>query len=726
MKRPSFSKLLLYVTLCCTLIFAFGLMAGCKGSDGSTGAAGAAGATGATGPVTLTGESCNVCHSTGQLVPVATYHPDRVTKKLQISGVSVSTSATNSVTITFHVDTNTNGTLASYTTLTSDGIGVRIADLVPANSITSPTGTLVSNLTGTLSTAYFELWASEGGASSRSAMTSGATFSADGPNGNYQWTLSTVAGSPTTSVMNVADINVGPAGHTQRLALTVPAKASDQATINRTVATLDFLMPAATGGTTTGITQTRIMVDIAACQKCHSTLMVGAAHASTYLDTKACVVCHSPLYGANNTDEPAGFMASELEADFPEFIHKIHAAIPIPAFPTRLQNRGYGAVTYPQNIAKCDVCHTGTGDMIDNWKNHPTRIACGSCHNTVNFATGAGHGSGSNVGGVQTSDAGCAFCHPATGTGAGNSVTDAHDFSPTSTLHPNPMNVPEFDVTLTKSAPTATTAYYSAGDVVDFTVTLTNHVGGTAVASSVYTSPSDSAGVSGGGLKSASIYIYGPRAKALPLTGTQSNSLFTGSTNTHVLTDANGFKYRLNIPAGTTSGTYFARVRIGDYSRVSDTDYRIESLATTSFQIGTATAEKKIDGNACVDCHGNGTAPFHDARHAVVFDTDECVSCHDLSGGHADPIANRVHAVHAQTTSSDLAVIDWSDVTFSLGTSGPTTTAASTGAKICVACHTSGNTAYQTNALGEACYGCHGDSVVVVDHMLQNGGPTPQ
>jgi len=40
MKTQSFPKLFLSVALCCTLVFAFGLMSGCKGSDGSNGAPG--------------------------------------------------------------------------------------------------------------------------------------------------------------------------------------------------------------------------------------------------------------------------------------------------------------------------------------------------------------------------------------------------------------------------------------------------------------------------------------------------------------------------------------------------------------------------------------------------------------------------------------------------------------------------------------------------------------
>ena len=41
----------------------------------------------------------------------------------------------------------------------------------------------------------------------------------------------------------------------------------------------------------------------------------------------------------------------------------------------------------------------------------PTMQACGSCHDNVNFATGANHGSG----GVQTNNQNCSFCHPSSG-----------------------------------------------------------------------------------------------------------------------------------------------------------------------------------------------------------------------------------------------------------------------------------------------------------------------
>ena len=737
MKKKSHTRLLMYVTLCCTLVFALGLMAGCSGSDGSNGATGATGPAGQTGPagpaggVTATGESCLICHANGQLADIAPFHPDKLTTVIDITNVVVS-SPTGTPVVTFHVDS---ATLVSDGTTTGPRTGVAgialtnfrpyISDLVPANTVSSPTGTSVPNLTGTLATDFFETWCAE-------RNTTPGFSLVDLGGGNYRWTPTTGWGVPTNSGLNSADINttVG-TGHTQRLYLRI-SNPNTALYAKGAAAFVDFKVPA-NGTSATPLDSQRVMVTIQACWKCHSTTLLAAGHGGGYVDTRGCVICHSPLYSTSTAGQQAGFMANYTQDPdvepafnyvFPNWIHWIHSA-----------KLGFEDVTYPQDINKCVVCHTdsgqalGTGNLIDNWKNHPTRLACGSCHNTVDF-TGVsfvGLDGVSKTHPVMTNDNLCSACHPGIGaptTPTTFDIVTVHDTTPTG------KNVPEFDVTLTISNPTATTAFYSAGDAVDITATLNTH-GGSAVAGSLYTSPKDTAGHAGAGLSTASLYIYGPRSGAQPLTGTQANSLFTGSTNTHVTTDSTGFRYHLVIPSGLTAGTYMLRFRAGDYGRVNDTDYKIESTAFQTFQIGTATVQKKIDGDMCVNCHGAGTAPFHDARHAVVFNSDECVACHDRSGGHADPLANRVHAIHAESAHGDLldsvsSAMSWTFVTYPQGSMGPSSTGISTGAKICVGCNTSGNNAYKLNApgqqnIGEACYGCHGDDFVTVDHMLQNG-----
>ena len=49
---------------------------------------------------------------------------------------------------------------------------------------------------------------------------------------------------------------------------------------------------------------------------------------------------------------------------------------------------------FPAVLANCQACHTGSGVNVDNWKTVPSRAACGSCHDTINWTTGANHAGG--------------------------------------------------------------------------------------------------------------------------------------------------------------------------------------------------------------------------------------------------------------------------------------------------------------------------------------------
>lgn len=58
-------------------------------------------------------------------------------------------------------------------------------------------------------------------------------------------------------------------------------------------------------------------------------------------------------------------------------------------------------------VRMCSKCHSDV-PQADNWKTKPTRLACGTCHDGVAFATG--HGPGVPA---QNDDAACAICHQA-------------------------------------------------------------------------------------------------------------------------------------------------------------------------------------------------------------------------------------------------------------------------------------------------------------------------
>ncbi len=685
---------------------------GCGGSDGSTGATGATGPQGPQGPagdngaVTNTNESCMVCHTTGRIADISDsattgmhYQAKYNQQTLAVTLTSVDNAA-GFPKVSFHVQAGTD----NVKTLARTNLRFYAADLTPAGTVTTE---------GTRSTDEFERWASE--------STGGTLDNTDAANGNYVYTFAT----PFDNAVNLAE-NFS-VSHTQRIVVRASLTG-----FNGGAGFEDFIPASGFPTAGTGFIA-RQFVTTDACKKCHGPQMAGTAHGSSYTDVRACVVCHTPIGLATGEE------MQTLEAWLASLIHKIHAAKEVAGFPGRIMGKGYTAVTYPQEVTNCVTCHTtsglslGAGDLIDNWKNHPTRAACGTCHTAVNFATGVGHSGPLGTGGVQTTDAGCTFCHPATGSGNGGSITDAHDFSPTSTFHPNTKIVPEFNVTLALTAP-ANGTHYVANENVTATVTLRKHSDNTAVAGTLYTTAKDNTGITGGGLASASIYFYGPWALPKPITGTQSNALFVNAANANVLTDATGFKYKFTIPATATAGTYGVRVRIGDYGRVNDNNYVVESIAFTTVQVGTATAEKRVSGDACISCHGNGTAPFHDARHIVVWKTDECISCHDYSGGHADVLSNRVHAVHSSNKWGDLLnIADWADVTYPLTSYGSKSEstgligANTPGEDRCSFCHSSGNTSYRTKVGKTACVGCHGDDPGplgggATNHMNQNGG----
>jgi hypothetical protein len=701
-----------HLLLCTVMILGALLLIGC-GSSGDAGPPGATGATGPTGPpgstapggsLATTSETCSICHSAGKIADVADFHPDPTGQDVAISDITLTNSG-GIPAVSFHAATAS----GSVTDLVFADVRFYIADLVPAG-----TPTIGYTATqGTWDSPYFERWASE------TSSTAGAVFdTTDAANGNYTYTFATAFADATTEA---PDYN---AAHTQRLVIRVSGHddASGNAVTNNTVGFLDFVVPAA-GASAVALDSQRQFVTADACKKCHGAPFQQAAHADGYLDTRACVICHSPIghYGTG------GLSGADMVADnayLPVLIHQIHAAIDNPKFADQVRGLGFGGVTYPQEIEKCVVCHTdsgltlGTGDQTDNWKDHPLAEICGSCHIDLNFTTGDNH-----AGGPQTNDT-CTVCHPADGFGFGKSITTAHDTTPTG------VNVPEFDVTLTITPP-INGSYYDVGEAPEVRVTLTDHGSGIAVAPSLYTTPQDVAGHTSGGLAVASLYVYGPRAKSVPVLTTgstddppaQSHNLFVLGTDPQVTSDITGFGYQLlPIPAGMTAGTYMVRVRIGDYGRVGTGNYHIESTAFTTIQIGTATIEEKVAGTACVNCHGTGTAAFHDERHAVVFDTDQCLACHDQSDNHAIPIANRVHAVHSANSDGDLYFIlgegtrDWSDVTF------PQNIQMTDGDPRCVACHTSGDTTYKTNPFMMPCVGCHTNDGIL-DHMRQNGGP---
>ena len=761
MKKFKAGKRLLFVALLVLSIGLFGCSGdnGAPGTTGATGAQGPAGPTGPTGPagpVTTTGEACAVCHGSGQIVDVANYMgpsqgPESATD-IYVTNIALNENANSQAVVTFAVNTAADGVSGTPVAgIPAAQFNFILADLVPANtSVLQPDGS-----TTTYSTSFFEQYAREAG--TFADPNTGLSSFVDNGNGTYSYTFVTPFGSATTG----AGLNNDEFKTTddQRLAIDVRGFTSTGGTTyNSAGGFFDFAGVPGVGNTATEIVSQRQFVTIQACEKCHGPHMENAAHADHYPDTRFCVLCHSPLYGSS-TDPTARHQKGSLvtdQATLPQLIHQIHGSIDGTSIGGRFN---WSDVTYPEEINNCVVCHSNPANQplpapdangfttIDAWKTHPTRFVCTTCHITTTFgATNPTH-----PGGTQLNDDNCVTCHPSAG--AVNNyvfpIPAVHSAAPKlittdstgAAVHED--NRPEFIPHITITAP-ANGQYYAVGETPEVTVTLTvaNPDGtdsGTAVDPSVYTTLSTDAssavGVAGGGLHSAVLMVYGPRANALPVLTTdsttdpnlaagtapeQEHSLLLPSTDPLVKTDSTGFHYQLEaIPASLPNGTYMVQFQGSDYGGVSNTDYVTGSTALINIQVGTATVEAKVDGNGCVNCHG--VTRMHQGgkyAHNVPFNTDFCLACHDQSGNHGIPIADRVHAVHDANTAGDLENLaspgsrNWDAITFPQNDVE------------CVMCHTAdGSGTYLTKPYEIPCYGCHADGTGAVSHMQQNGGP---
>jgi OmcA/MtrC family decaheme c-type cytochrome len=143
------------------------------------------------------------------------------------------------------------------------------------------------------------------------------------------------------------------------------------------------------------------------CNKCHSQL---AFHGGQRQDVGLCVTCHNTT---QSLDPDTG-----NSVDMKVMIHKIHmghnlpsvmAGTPYQIIGHRNTVHDYSHVTYPQDIRNCTTCHEDASPEGHIWYSRPSRMACGSCHDDVDFA--AGH---AGVG-PQLDDQSCANCHAPVG-----------------------------------------------------------------------------------------------------------------------------------------------------------------------------------------------------------------------------------------------------------------------------------------------------------------------
>lgn len=340
--------------------------AGCAGEDGVVGAAGAAGPAGPPGlpGPPPAGPAIGNVSGALEIVPL-------------ITGVSV---GTGRPIVSFRL-TDENGQMRQG--MTPSQIRFTIAQLLPGTggrssqwrSYVTRTDNPVAGFPGT--TPQVQANAEQ--------ATSG-TFT-DGGNGTYTYQfaqdITAVPGVPYDATL------------THRVALQIASLPADSNAAYT-------WQPAS--GATTGLFS-REIVDDGTCNACHDRLQL---HGGGRRDIQYCVTCHNP----GSTDAQSG-----NTVDMTVMIHKIHhgAGLPSVAAGGSYYIVGFGnsvhdysGVRWSQDIRNCQTCHdendAGT-PQAQNWRLVQNAAACGSCHDNVNFVTGAGHAAGA------AADDGCALCH---------------------------------------------------------------------------------------------------------------------------------------------------------------------------------------------------------------------------------------------------------------------------------------------------------------------------
>ncbi|MFM2119936.1 MAG: hypothetical protein RL722_1404 [Pseudomonadota bacterium] len=307
----------------------------------------------------------------------------------------------------------------------------------PTRPSTDNTGTLVDNGNGTYSYTFF-----------RDVTQAKAAVAA------------MAASAAPNNVADLGDLSYD-ASLVHRLTIqfsgNAPGTGTNTADAKQVVAGVPMLKPKdiiydfipATGKAVTATDTSREVVAVSKCNECHRQLggipgdsseSSGAAfHGGSRNETRYCVVCHTdqrkygrteaPINAATNTFTvvaPATATATyrvdgRSVGDLPNLIHKTHMGKLLAKKDYNFGGVLFNEVLYPQDMRNCTKCHDGSDTSTaktaqgNNWKDVPSRLACGACHDGINFATGKGVTLADAAKGLTSTDIlGTGRAHPAT------------------------------------------------------------------------------------------------------------------------------------------------------------------------------------------------------------------------------------------------------------------------------------------------------------------------
>lgn len=588
------------------IVLAFALAAACKGSDGAQGPAGTNGQDGAAGAPGQNGtDGTSGTNGTNGTNAVN----GAVTTGMVIAVTGATVNADNTVAVTFTVKDD-------------QGFPVDLKGRYSLNTTISPRfalGYVTKDAAGNV-LPYTVLTKSSGSPTALTAPAVGAAATAAGQiaeNG-------TGAGSYTYTFPASAAITTPTASHTlwiQASRQTNVDVTTDPTTFKAVNASYDWIPTPAEGATIVK----RELVLTSNCSKCHDEFKpyrtaAGGFHSAGRIEGPYCNVCHNPA----RTSNPA--------ADSAVFVHRIHDVEHLQTVTTGTSTVGYQGstrcttsapcvctatdpckptafdaithVTYPQDIRNCDACHKGAAQAAQITA-RPTRAACGSCHDYVQW-TGSATACNSpplkdadgqyvpclHFSGAQADDTACYGCHS-----PGNSAWAKQVAGHTPVAEPDAANV-----FVPKTSGTATAGYQGG--------TLTTCTAGAVCACSVAAPCYDPARYSllSTNQKSGSILVGGTACGTghqpspyTPCTCTAGNPCIgAGSNNTNAASlSAAGV-----VPAGASKVTYVVK---------TDASSKPAGVSLNAARNPVITFKIQLDGaNATFNKYGSGKTELID------------------------------------------------------------------------------------------------------------------
>ena len=361
-------------------------------------------------------------------------------------------------------------------------------------------------------------------------------------------------------------------------------------------------------------TNTRDVIRTATCNKCHDAL---SFHGGSRRGIDLCIMCHTP----QTVDPDTG-----NTLDMKVFVHKLHMGSQLPSViagkPYQIIGfnqavSDWSTVVLPSDPRRCVFCHEPTqvtgAAQANNWLTNPSRDACGSCHDNVNFATGLNH-----VNLPQVSDNQCTQCHiPQGELEFDASIKGAHTVPTESATRPGIVaNILKVDNGVAGKAPTVT---FTVKDFAGNGVTMAQLTGGSNRLALVMAGPTTDYGYTSFG---SDVTTSGYVSESPAATAKCANDGTCTYTFTHLIPAKATGTYAIGIEArrGITLLAGTAQEQTSEYGAVN----KVFNFSVDGSKV--AARRQVVDIAKCNGCHS--TLSLHGENRNQI---EQCVLCHNPS-----------------------------------------------------------------------------------------------